>query len=74
MTMEKSMQNLNLNENVSEPVIYKYIDVFKVYSKSCNLKCLVYFFQNPNNMPINQIHLERSSFQLKNEIPEEIVS
>lgn len=30
MSIETSMQNLNLNEIVPESVFYKYIDVFKV--------------------------------------------
>lgn len=30
MNIEGPMQKLNLNENVAESVIYKYIDVFKV--------------------------------------------
>lgn len=32
------MENLNLNENDNEPIIYKYIDVFKVSTKLYHVK------------------------------------
>ncbi|KAJ8959098.1 hypothetical protein NQ318_022355 [Aromia moschata] len=56
MDLVNSLKQLGISENNGEEFIYKYINIFK----------------NPNNLPINRMHLERSWYELRRDLPKEI--
>uniref|UniRef100_A0A6P7F821 Activating signal cointegrator 1 complex subunit 2 n=1 Tax=Diabrotica virgifera virgifera TaxID=50390 RepID=A0A6P7F821_DIAVI len=51
-----SLNKLSLNENANENIKYQFVSVFK----------------NPSKLPINQIHLERTWYELKKDIPKDL--
>ncbi|KAJ8916873.1 hypothetical protein NQ315_005880 [Exocentrus adspersus] len=56
MELIDSFKDLNISDNNGTDVVYNYLNVFK----------------NPNNLSINQIHLERSWYELRKEIPADL--
>ncbi|XP_072393970.1 activating signal cointegrator 1 complex subunit 2 [Diabrotica undecimpunctata] len=51
-----NLNKLSLNENPNENIKYQFVSVFK----------------NPSKLPINQIHLERTWYELKKDIPKDL--